>query len=90
MFHDRTTISKRNATGVRGVSFEAKRWQARIYANGKHKHIGYFAELADAAIAYERAVRELQLRGQDYEATQASASSVRREAPLQSIVGSAK
>jgi hypothetical protein len=57
----RETISQRNASGVRGVSFEANRWRARIYAGRERRHIGYYDTKEEAANAYARAVRELMM-----------------------------
>ena len=46
----------------RGVSWnkQSKRWQVRIHANGKQKHLGYFEDETEAAEAYNRAAVKLQ------------------------------
>lgn len=39
-------------------SIEKKRWRASIYAGGKQRHLGYFSDEAEAALAYDTAARE--------------------------------
>lgn len=43
---------KRNSSGVTGVhwSKKEKSWKAQITVNGKRIHVGYFKDLADAAM----------------------------------------
>jgi HNH endonuclease len=51
-----------NIHGFKGVTFIADRtkpWQARIYANGKGKTLGYFATAEDAHAAYLAAATRL-------------------------------
>lgn len=45
-----------NKSGYRGVSFDKKmnKWSAQIYLNNKKKHLGYFKEAIDGAIAYDK------------------------------------
>ena len=40
-------------SGVRGVSWSkwAKRWRAHVHHQGRHIHVGYFPEMADANAA---------------------------------------
>jgi hypothetical protein len=59
MMFKRTTLSARNVSGFRGVSFEAhaRKWRARIYVAGKKIHLGYFPDKRDAAAAYQAAVQ---------------------------------
>lgn len=46
-----------NTSGYKGVSWEAryKHWEARIRANGRRYHLGYFKDPADAHAAYAKA-----------------------------------
>jgi len=41
------SISKRNTSGVRGVTFNKsnKKWRVQIKLNGKYKHLGLFTSL---------------------------------------------
>lgn len=50
-------LTKRNKSGVRGVSWNPNRrkWVAEIRVNTKLKHLGYFEDIADAATAYRDA-----------------------------------
>lgn len=43
-----------NSSGYKGVGWHKQhaKWRARIMLNGKHLHLGLFAELVDAAAAY--------------------------------------
>lgn len=50
-----------NSSGFRGVSFHKikNKWRSCINRVGTHKHIGYFDNPTDAAIAYDNAAREI-------------------------------
>ena len=50
-----------NTSGFKGVSWFApsNKWVARVQANGKRYHIGYFDDPVEAARAYDRRAREL-------------------------------
>ena len=52
-----TAISKNNTSGVLGVCWDKRKsaWLVRIRDSNKEKFIGYFKELADAAIARKAA-----------------------------------
>lgn len=54
-------IVSSNTSGFRGVYFEKtkKMWRAQIVSKGNRKHIGYFVDAIDAALAYDMAAREL-------------------------------
>lgn len=56
-------IRKDNTSGYKGVGlhkFQGKIWwRARIAANGKRKTIGHYRTAVEAALAYDRAAREL-------------------------------
>ena len=43
-------------SGYKGVSWyrRIKKWQAHIQMNGKRKHLGYFTEEKEAALAYNK------------------------------------
>ena len=49
-------INKRSTTGYKNVSYSrrSKKFEARVYAGGKHVHLGYFATAEEAATAYAR------------------------------------
>lgn len=55
-----TKIRSDNTSGVTGVSFDNKRekWRARIYANKKDMHLGYFDTFEDAVIARYKAEKK--------------------------------
>ena len=52
--------AKNNRSGITGVSWEkrAGKWRAKIMANGKQKHIGYFDNLFEAVAARKSAELE--------------------------------
>jgi hypothetical protein len=52
--------SRNNTSGYKGVSWNrpARRWVARIGVNGRRIGLGYFADSAEAARAYNRAALE--------------------------------
>jgi hypothetical protein len=50
---------KNNTSGFKGVERRVNRWQATIRANNKRYYIGSFPTAEDAALAYDRAAREL-------------------------------
>ena len=54
-------ISKRNLTGIVGVSFckQMKRWKSHIKANGINIHLGYHHKKEDAITARRKAERKL-------------------------------
>jgi len=54
-------INENKSSKFPGVTLhkKAKKWHAQIEINGKHKNLGYFINEKDAAIAYEKACREL-------------------------------
>lgn len=45
-------LKSNNRTGQTGVWPVGNRWRARLTVNGKHHHLGYFAEKPDADAAY--------------------------------------
>ncbi len=51
----------RGTSRFKGVSwhFNRRRWEARIGCDGKTRHLGWFDNEIDAALAYDRAAREL-------------------------------
>lgn len=53
-------ISQRNSSGYKGVSFSKKyqKYVAYITVNYKQKHLGYFDNPRDAAVAYDIAARK--------------------------------
>jgi len=53
------SLSKRNTSGIRGVTFENNRWRARIEYNGKKIHLGYFVNIEDAKNARRITAAEL-------------------------------
>lgn len=53
--HYNTRIVKSNRSGYKGVHWDKhhKRWRVRIMVDGHNVHIGYFADLLEAASAYD-------------------------------------
>jgi hypothetical protein len=51
----------RSSSGYRGVTFHrrARKWQAAIKVMGKNKHLGLHETREAAALAYDRAAREI-------------------------------
>ena len=51
---------RNNSSGYKGVSFckRLQKWQAYIRVRRLQKHLGFFAELLEAALAYDRAARK--------------------------------
>lgn len=51
------SLTSRNSSGFRGVSFDKKnnKWRASISVNGKAKNLGRFVVLSDAKVAYAKA-----------------------------------
>ena len=54
-------IGLNNTSGYKGVCFDKQsgKWSAKIKIDRKTKHIGYFSEIKDAALAYNRKALEL-------------------------------
>jgi len=50
-----------NSSGAKGVTWsrDKKKWEARIRCGHRRMHIGYFANIEDAAHAYDAKAREL-------------------------------
>lgn len=55
-----TTCHRDNRSGVKGVTFEKRRrkWKAQILVSGRHRNLGCFDRIEDAASAYRAAARE--------------------------------
>lgn len=49
----------RGASTYKGVTFESKKWRARIRENGKKVHLGSFNSEIDAAAAYNVAAKRV-------------------------------
>lgn len=49
------SLTNRNKSGVRGVSYDAinKKWRASISVNGKAKNLGRFVSIEEASAAYK-------------------------------------
>lgn len=47
-------ISKRNSSGIKGVSLQSGKWCARIRINNKEIHLGRYHLKEDAAAAYNK------------------------------------
>ena len=73
---------KDNTSGMRGVGWNkhAGKWQARIRANGKRIHLGYFTDIAAAKAA--RTAAELKYHGQ-------FSAVLSRKKPAQSVTNTA-
>ena len=54
----RRIITYKNKTGFNGVSKKGKKFQAQIYFDGETKHLGLFTKPRDAAMAYDKKIRE--------------------------------
>ena len=54
-------VRSTNTSGYKGVSFykPTNRWAARITSCGRAKHLGYFSTPEAAALAYDKAAKEL-------------------------------
>lgn len=55
------SISKRNTSGIKGVSYDKrdKKWRAKIQINGKEKHLGYYNSLEEAKTVRQQKAKEL-------------------------------
>lgn len=51
-------ICKNNTSGYRGVTYENKKYRARIMVDRKKIHIGYYNNPVDAALAYDKYVND--------------------------------
>jgi hypothetical protein len=51
---------KNNTTGYKGVTYDKGRGKARaqITVHGKHRHLGWFDDPREAALAYDQAARQ--------------------------------
>lgn len=49
------SLTKRNTSGFRGISFKANKWEAGIKVNGKTVYLGRFKTPEMAALAYNKA-----------------------------------
>jgi hypothetical protein len=52
-------LQRNNASGLKGVSQDEGRWRARIYKNGRGRHLGSFPTSQAAHAAYVKAARKL-------------------------------
>ena len=54
------SISKLNTSGTKGICWnkKAKKWHAKIYINGKSKHLGIFENINEAKIARTKAANK--------------------------------
>jgi hypothetical protein len=50
-------LNRNNTSGIKGVSWNklAKKWVAKVYIDGKQKHLGFFTGLSDAESAVKAA-----------------------------------
>ena len=55
------TIRSNNTSGYKGVSWQktVNQWKAQIVSCGRHKYLGLFATPEAAALAYDKAAKEL-------------------------------
>jgi hypothetical protein len=53
-----------NTSGYSGVNWSKakKKWHAKICIDYKRIHLGYFADISDAIIAYENALKKYELK----------------------------
>lgn len=53
-------VSARSSTGIKGIYWNnfAKKWSARIYLQGKPKHLGSFGTQEEASSAYAEAAKK--------------------------------
>lgn len=56
---NRPGATRLSASGVRGVDKRGNRYRAAVTKNGKHRHLGYFDTVDEAAAVAERARKEL-------------------------------
>jgi hypothetical protein len=58
--NDNIGISSRNKTGFKGVCWQnrERKYQSRIYVNGRSIHLGFFDDALDAAQKYNEAVKK--------------------------------
>jgi hypothetical protein len=54
-----TATQSNNTTGVRGVNKRGNTYVARIRVRNKRHHLGSFASLEEAAVAYKKAAEQL-------------------------------
>ncbi len=54
-----SSLNKRNTSGSKGITWENKKWRARIEINGKKIHLGYFDDINDAKLARQKKANEL-------------------------------
>jgi hypothetical protein len=54
-----TATQSNNTTGVRGVNKRGDTYVARIRVRNKRHHLGSFASLEEAAVAYKKAAEQL-------------------------------
>ena len=54
-------INRNNTSGYKGVTWQktAGKWKADIMSSGRHKYLGLFTTPEAAALAYDKAAREL-------------------------------
>jgi len=52
-------LDSNNTSGFKGVSVKGKKWRAYIGGGGRQKYIGTFDNPTSAALAYDRAAKEL-------------------------------
>lgn len=54
------TLTNKNKTGFKGVSWvvRANSWRARLHCNGKERWAGYWKDIKQAALAYDRMAKK--------------------------------